>query len=889
MFILTLLIQSELKNINDENKFLENTPCGIMLEELVKNKEIQEYLINVTKNIIELLEKKYSEEKINFEQKEIKDDWFFFGNKIVDKNSEKELKKNFDYFKNLDLNILKKLMEENKKDKDFFDYLNSKLSICKKDEKIFSNEKILEIFSNSEDPELLIILYDKSYSIVIEIIEAFIRNIIQNINIIPYSIRSLCKIISELVIERFPSISLYEKNNLIAKFFYGKLIKPFLLNSEIKNLYNENTSNNMIIICKILDKYFYGDFFTINDSEFYYTPFNYYFIEKIRNIFDIFKNISNIDVSPFFEKFINNIKNGSRNNNINNKLDLNYEYNYFKENQDEILNIRTILYNKKQMNVFIQNLKQNKNIIFAKDENIELKNAIENLFNNKNAIKIEKGIIDTTKENNNKKPEIKKEEINIGNIHKVEYFLITYLDLNEKYKELFNSDLKDFYPIKTDKNSKEKINRIKAKNFLCNLLLNYPNLERNNFKEKETNNLEKILKEMNVLIKELHHEFNDSSHIDWYIKSLLEYLKKLPRFLSKNDYEEFLYEIEKDINKSIKELNFEIFGIILEKLQNSYKKTLYYNNYIKFLEEFKINKEIKTIIKEYFIPVDIIFQFEKNEDDIFLINPSQFKEKNKANKEKQIKYETSNKVILCITIENFIKNFPNLVILQKMQDENILALQENLGFSKQINNYKEIIKKNLNNYNSVNTQNILNKIYDYIMDKLYDKIYPAELSEEYNKFFKKSVSLNWTKINHFLKLNQELDLGNFENDVLEYFKLLDKEKSPNKKINIINKIFDSISYLLKYNHKDSLKDNIDYEKGLLNYIMIKSQSSRIYDNIKFMEIYIGEKKNNKEGKYLKKMMDAYKFICQIINTDLNDVSAEKFNENCDEAVKKILE
>ena len=50
-----------------------------------------------------------------------------------------------------------------------------------------------------------------------------------------------------------------------------------------------------------------------------------------------------------------------------------------------------------------------------------------------------------------------------------------------------------------------------------------------------------------------------------------------------------------------------------------------------------------------------------------------------------------------------------------------------------------------------------------------------------------------------------------------------------------------------------------------------------------------KKKNNKEGKYLKKMMDAYKFICQIINTDLNDVSAEKFNKNCDEAVKKILE
>lgn len=74
----------------------------------------------------------------------------------------------------------------------------------------------------------------------------------------------------------------------------------------------------------------------------------------------------------------------------------------------------------------------------------------------------------------------------------------------------------------------------------------------------------------------------------------------------------------------------------------------------------------------------------------------------------------------------------------------------------------------------------MDKIYDYIMGKIYDKIYPIEPSEEDNKIFQKSILLSWTQPKHFLKAKKEFVFGSFEKDSLELFRLLDAEKSPRK-------------------------------------------------------------------------------------------------------------
>ena len=117
----------------------------------------------------------------------------------------------------------------------------------------------------------------------------------------------------------------------------------------------------------------------------------------------------------------------------------------------------------------------------------------------------------------------------------------------------------------------------------------------------------------------------------------------------------------------------------------------------------------------------------------------------------------------------------NMVRYQEMQDADIFEIQETLKFPDQISKYFDLIRENLKKINIINLDSIMEKIYDYLMGKLYDKIYPIEPSEEDNKIFQKSVLLSWTQPKHFLKTKKEFVFGSFENDVLEYFKLLDMD------------------------------------------------------------------------------------------------------------------
>ena len=229
---------------------------------------------------------------------------------------------------------------------------------------------------------------------------------------------------------------------------------------------------------------------------------------------------------------------------------------------------------------------------------------------------------------------------------------------------------------------------------------------------------------------------------------------------------------------------------------------------------------------------------------------------------------------MSLYIENFPKKFPNLVKYQEIQKADIFEIQKALKFPEQIAKYINIIRKNLIKHNLINLDKIMDKIYDYIMEKLYNKIFPKEPYEEDNKFFQKSVLLSWTQLKHFLKSEEEFDLGNFENDSLEYFKFLNKEKSPRKKIIAMNNIYKSIEFLLRLNVKD-----LEYTYPILTFSMIKAQDLRMGSNIRYMDLYIREKIYEKEGTYLKNFKDIFDYILKIIHSDLNGVSESEFMKN----------
>lgn len=929
MYVLTLLIKSEiskLNNINQSDKFLDNTPCGIMLGELRRKSDIQAYFKNIIKNAIENLEANNSTFKIDFEPDAIASYYkqkFNFSHKddaylkyptaesynsesesleagvSRDKKKEQSEQENFNknYIPNLDKNALIRLIEENKNDKNMHDYLYSKLSACEKDDKIFINERLLTFFSKYKKPEGLIILYQNRFMIVINFIDKIIKNILNNFHLVPYSIKCLCRIISELITQKFPTINVPDKNAFIAKFFFGKLLLPILENPGVEafvnNFISENTSVNLKLISKILKKYVSGTFYTTTDNEFNLTPYNWYFINNTKSLFSIFDELIKVRFPLFIENFINN------------KLPPDYEYDYFIENPDEEVNFRSIFFNIQQVQALAQTIDENEKEIFTDKKGIKIQKAVEKLMLTNNQQLFE-GIINSEKEvkREDKKDKNKKKDKDKGKDKKkkneeeekeneptIHYFLLTNLDTNEKYKKLLDIEQKSYFSLKElkeqpDEESITKNNIIKVKNFFFSLLYNYHKLVKTDFDEGTTENTEKILIELNKFMKSSNFVMDGSIPSEWYVKSLLEYLKKLPEYLTKNDCEELYNEMERDINESIKKLDFEALSFIMGKLKFASRSKIYYQKSLELLEDIKSNEKIREIISTQFIPVEIKFEYDNNDNSYFKIEESKFKEKDKDNEEKKMKYEKSNKVKLSVYIETFPKKFPNLVKYQEMQDADIFEIQESLKFPEQIAKYFDLIREKLKKDNIPNLDSIMEKIYDYLMGKLYDKIYPIEPSEEDNKIFQKSVLLSWTQPKHFLKTKKEFVFGSFENDVLGYFKLLDEDKSPRKKLIDMDGVFNSIGFLLRFNGKGP-DTGVDDQIPILNYAFIKAQALRMSSNVKFMELYIGDKKSKKEGSQLTQFRGICEMIPKIQHTDINDVDEKEFNKRCNDATKDI--
>ena len=934
MYLLTLLLKDEinnLTNINQECNFLKNTPCGSILNELKRKNDIQIFFKTIILSLIENLEVNYSNYNISFnienltkeydnksklhskKEKKLKRDqgYLKYPNdkeysdsiSLDDNNNDKYSKENKDqenfnkkYIPSLDKKTLLKVIEDNKNNKNMYDYCYSKINDCNSDEKYYSNEKLMNNLYDSKFSQELLLKYKDNFMAVISFINSIIENILNNFHLLPYSVKSLCKIISLLITQKFPKINEYEKNAFIAKFFFGKLLIPILQNPAIEVFINnfiisEVTSYNLKIICKILEKFTSGCFFISNNETSDYTPFNWYFIEKMGKLFEIFGRIMKVKLPNFIEQLITN------------ELPSDYVYNYFKENPNEIINHISICFNLSQVQAIVNIIENNKKEIFKEETTttIKLQKTMEKLNLNK---KILNDLINKEKIDNKKNPPLqarkskkKEKEEKVKEPEKVvqHYFLFTNLITNERYNKLMdivqetpNFSIKELEINNPNEESIMKNNIIKVKNFFCSLLYNYDKLVKTDFDEGTTENTVKILNELNNFIKSSNFVVNNSIPFNWYVNSLLEYLKKIPENLTNNDCEELYNEIENDLNKSIKELDFEALSIIKGKLKFSIRDKTYYEESIKLLNDIRSNEETKVIIENEIIPFEIKFNLddENMNNSIFEIIPSNSKEKDRSSEEKIKEYEKSKGVKLCLTIDSFTKKFPNLVKYQELQDADIFEYQSILRFPEKLNNYfNQVEKYILENKRRIEIKSIKEKIYDYVMGKIYDKIYPSEPYDQDNKIFQHSIRLSWTEPKHFIKSKRNFVLGNFLNDIKKYFKLFDLEKSPRKKILRISQIFNSINYLISFNNSKK-EVGVDDSLSILNYSCIKAQPIRLFSNAKFVELYIGDKKDKQEESYLSQILGICIVIPQTEYSKLNGVTREEFIKRCNEETKK---
>ena len=73
-------------------------------------------------------------------------------------------------------------------------------------------------------------LYKIDFIKIINIIEQIFKNIKDSMHLIPYSLKCICKIISILIIKKFPYINLPQRMAYITKFCFNQLLIPILQN-----------------------------------------------------------------------------------------------------------------------------------------------------------------------------------------------------------------------------------------------------------------------------------------------------------------------------------------------------------------------------------------------------------------------------------------------------------------------------------------------------------------------------------------------------------------------------------------------------------------------------------------------------------------------------------
>ena len=115
-------------------------------------------------------------------------------------------------------------------------------------------------------------------------------------------------------------------------------------------------------------------------------------------------------------------------------------------------------------------------------------------------------------------------------------------------------------------------------------------------------------------------------------------------------------------------------------------------------------------------------------------------------------------------------------------------------------------------------------------------------------------------------------------DITRYFNSIDIEKSPRKKINNMVNIFSSINKLLTFQNQSLI--GVDDQMPLLNYIFIKAKPKRIFTNIEFMELYMGDKIVKNEGNYLVQLKAITDFTFNLAPNRLLNISEKEFYDNC---------
>ena len=354
MYVITMILTDEIQNIEspkDFDKFLDDTSCGYFLKELNFKMDVKNFYKIIMENLVESLENMSSSKIINFNVKKIQDDFIKMKESVEEKyqktgekssiidndffrlnflsDFERELAKTTNddsfndqiksskrkelfnsYLPDVTKDEIKKKMEENKGNEGMKEYCDQLIKQYEKDSKIFSNDNFLANIFQSEVAKEVLALYQLDFFKVVKIIDELFSSLTNNMYLIPYSVKCICKIITILVKKKFKNLTILQRNILLSKFFFETLFLPAFKDPKFGSFINNfiisgATIQNLETISEIIHKLISFSFIKGDEDNGDFTPFNRYFLNKMPKVFNFFENISKVKLPNFIEKIIN--------------------------------------------------------------------------------------------------------------------------------------------------------------------------------------------------------------------------------------------------------------------------------------------------------------------------------------------------------------------------------------------------------------------------------------------------------------------------------------------------------------------------------------------------------------------------------------------------------
>ena len=378
---------------------------------------------------------------------------------------------------------------------------------------------------------------------------------------------------------------------------------------------------------------------------------------------------------------------------------------------------------------------------------------------------------------------------------------------------------------------------------------------------------------------------NNTVPSEWYINSLLDNMPLLDQSYKEEDFLKLYNDIYQDLNHNIEILNFNFLIILRNRIKFIDKAIFYYEEIVKSEKEIIINEELKSMVENIYLPIEVQFKYnEETTDDIFKIKFANIKEKNFENK--SFLQDNKRDAIIFKTIESFASNFPNLIDYQILQDENPLAIMSKLQIPKSLKEYFLLIREKI-----IKKSYIPEKIFDalykekinnYFMNKIYDKIYPIEPEVEDSEIYRKATMLSWVEPN--LIVSKDYIYETSLPDIIHEFQNVNKARTPQKKFDSTLKILELVKNIIIFNEGDKSDISLDDATPVLFYVFIKAHPYKIFTDLEFMKLFL----ESKVGSYsfiIKQMESAINMLMNFNETNFG-LTKEEYNKRCN-AVSKV--